>query len=206
MREIDPKQTSRAAAFHQWIKAPMPMVTVNRTLDITAAVRYSRKKDYALNALLCWTIGKAASSVEEFYLLPVQEKLMQYDRLAINLVVQTKNKGISTCDVPWQEDAALFLQDYRRLTAQVYESGAAFELGDDYAVIGTSALVKYEIDSVTNLYSGIFNNPFLIWGKYRKKWLRRLLPVSFQFHHSQMDGGEACEFLSRWQQELKKLK
>ena len=78
MREIDPKLTSRAKGFSMWLNAPMPMVTVNRTLDITAAVRYSRKKDYALNALLCWTIGKAASSVEEFYLLPVQEKQKFY--------------------------------------------------------------------------------------------------------------------------------
>ena len=47
--------------------------------------------------------------------------------------------------------------------------------------------------------SGIFNNPFLIWGKYRKGLFRTTLPVSFQFHHTQMDGAHAGQFLERLQ-------
>lgn len=205
MREIDPKLTSRAKGFSMWLNAPMPMVTVNQTLDITAAVRRSRRRDESLNALLCWCIGQAASGVEEFYLLVKGEKLLQYDKLAINLIVKTQD-GLCNCDVPWSENRDLFLQDYERLTRQVVQNQQDFELGDDYNIIGTSALVKYEVDSVANLYSGIFTNPFLMWGKYRKKWLRYKLPVSFQFHHSQMDGGEACEFLARWQQAMNNLK
>ena len=49
---------------------------------------------------------------------------------------------------------------------------------------------------------GCYNNPFLIWGKYRKKWLRATLPVSFQFHHTQLDGIPAAEFLERLQREV----
>ena len=55
-------------------------------------------------------------------------------------------------------------------------------------VIGTSALAGYEIDGAVNINAGCYNNPFLIWGKYRKKWFRTTLPVSFQFHHTQMEG------------------
>ena len=72
-------------------------------------------------------------------------------------------------------------------------------------VIGTSALAGYEIDGAVNIYAGCYNNPFLIWGKYRKKWLRATLPVSFQFHHTQMDGTPAAEFLERLQREIRKL-
>ena len=32
--------------------------------------------------------------------------------------------------------------------------------------------------------SGIFNNPFLIWGRYRRGLFRTTLPLSFQFHHT----------------------
>ena len=35
MREIDPAQTRRAAAFQLWMSAPMPMVTLFKTLDVT---------------------------------------------------------------------------------------------------------------------------------------------------------------------------
>ena len=43
MREIDPAQTRRAAAFQLWMSAPMPMVTLFKTLDVTPLVRWSKK-------------------------------------------------------------------------------------------------------------------------------------------------------------------
>ena len=46
--------------------------------------------------LLCWCIGKAASEVKEFYILPVQGKLHQYDKLAVNTIVRNKNGEITS--------------------------------------------------------------------------------------------------------------
>ena len=71
MKEVDPKSTSRALAFELWMQAPMSMVTLMKTLDVTALVCLSRKQGYKFNMLLCWCIGKAAASMEDFYLLPV---------------------------------------------------------------------------------------------------------------------------------------
>ncbi len=73
-------------------------------------------------------------------------------------------------------------------------------------VIGTSALAQYEIDGAIGMYSGVFNNPFLIWGKYRRRLWKRSLVVSFQFHHTQMDGAHAATFLSRLQQEISDIR
>jgi chloramphenicol O-acetyltransferase type A len=56
------------------------------------------------------------------------------------------------------------------------------------------------------MYSGLFNNPFLIWGKYRRGWFRTTLTVSFQFHHTQMDGAHAARFLDNLQREIDNLK
>ena len=121
-----------------------------------------------------------------------------------SLLVHRKG-GIATCDIPVSTDLEQFNRDYPKLTGQVHESGEIFELGEDYMVIGTSALVGYEIDGAVNIYAGCYNNPFLIWGKYRKKWLRTTLPVSFQFHHTQLDGIPAAEFLERLQREIQRL-
>lgn len=205
MKEVDPKNTSRALAFELWMKAPMPMVTLMKTLDVTALVRLSRKRGYPFHMLLCWCIGQAAARTEDFYLLPVGDKLMQYDRLAVNTVVATQDGGIATCDLPVSADLEQFNQDYRTLTGQVQKSGQSYELGEDYMVIGTSALARYEIDGAVNIYAGCYNNPFLIWGKYRKTWRCTTLPVSFQFHHTQMDGIPAAEFLERLQQEIREI-
>ena len=76
----------------------------------------------------------------------------------------------------------------------------------DRMVIGTSAIVDTELDGTVGMNSGIFNNPFLIWGKYRKTLFKTTLKLSFQFHHTQMDGAHAGRFLQRLQETIDSLK
>ena len=202
-RITEPQETKRALAFELWKKAPMPMVTLLKTLDVTRLVRLSRRRGWKFHMLMCWCIGKAAAQMEEFYMLPVGDALMQYDRIAVNTIVATDAGGISTCDIPFSESLAVFSRDYLRLTQQVRAGGEAHALDADCMVIGTSALAEYAIDGAVNFYAGgEYNNPFLIWGKYRRKWLKTVLPVSFQFHHIQMDGAEAARFLALLQREI----
>ena len=205
MKEIDPRETSRAYAFEMWMRAPMPMVTFFKTLDVTRLVRLSRKKGFKFNMSMCWCIGRAASGMKEFYLLPVGDKLMQYDKIAVNTIVADRRGEVSSCDIPFSDDLRRFDDDYMRLTRQVAESCENHDLTDSM-VIGTSALARYEIDGAVGMYSGVFNNPFLIWGKYKRHLLKTTLTVSFQFHHTQMDGAHAARFLDRVQREINGLR
>lgn len=198
MREINPQETTRAEAFRLWMDAPMPMVTLIKTVDVTRLVRFSRRKGLKLNMLMCWCVGRAASGIKEFYMLPVGRKLMQYDSIAVNTIVADSRGEVSSCDIPWSEDMAAFNRDYLRLTAEVAEKCRNHDITDSM-VIGTSALARYDIDGAVGMYSGIFNNPFLIWGRYRRHFFRKTLTVSFQFHHTQMDGAHAAMFLDRLQ-------
>ena len=109
-------------------------------------------------------------------------------------------------DIPFTDDLSLFNQNYLLLTRQVAESCIDYDLSEQSMVIGTSALAQYEIDGAVGMYSGIFNNPFLIWGKYRRSLFKAMLTVSFQFHHTQMDGAHAARFLDEVQKEIKVLK
>lgn len=198
MREINPEETKRAEAFRLWMDAPMPMVTLIKTVDVTRLVRFSRRKGLKLNMLMCWCVGRAASGIKEFYMLPVGRKLMQYDSIAVNTIVADSRGEVSSCDIPWSEDLAAFNRDYLRLTAEVAEKCRNHDI-TDRMIIGTSALARYDIDGAVGMYSGIFNNPFLIWGRYRRHFFRKTLTVSFQFHHTQMDGAHAAMFLDRLQ-------
>ena len=202
---IDPKQTLRAAAFELWIKAPNPMVTFFKTLDVTNLVRISKKRNQKFNMLLGYCIGKAASSIKEFYLLPVGEQLLQYDSLAVNTIVKNRTGEVSSCDILYTDELEQFQHDYMYYTVMTAESMQDRDLSEDCMVIGTSAVVDTELDGVVGMYSGIYNNPFLFWGKYRKRFFRYYLPVSFQFHHTQMDGAHAGRFLENLQLEIKKL-
>ena len=206
MKEINPKDTTRAYAFEMWMQAPNPMVTFFKKLDVSRLVRISRRSGMKFNMLMCYCIARAASSVKEFYMLPVGDKLMQYDKIAVNTIVANREGEVSSCDLPFSEDLALFNCDYLRLTKQVAESCVDHDLSQDSMVIGTSALAQYDIDGAVGMYSGIFNNPFMIWGRYRRAWFKTTLMVSFQFHHTQMDGAHAARFLDCLQKEIDNLK
>ena len=104
------------------------------------------------------------------------------------------------------DDLHQFNRDYLTYTTQTAETSQDRDLSDNSMVIGTSAIVDTEIDGAVGMNSGIFNNPFIIWGKYRKKVFRYYLPISFQFHHTQMDGAHAGKFLENLQREINKVK
>lgn len=200
------KETTRAYAFQMWMNAPMPMVTFFKTINVSRLVKISRKTGLKFNMLMCYCIGRAASRVKEFYMLPVGDKLMEYDSIAVNTIVANSKGEVSSCDILFTDDLSLFNKDYLQLTKQVAKSCVDHDLSQQSMVIGTSALAQYEIDGAVGMYSGIFNNPFLIWGKYKSSLFKATLTVSFQFHHTQMDGAHAARFLSEVQKEIKALK
>ena len=204
MHEVNPADTTRAYAFDMWMKAPMPMVTLIKTLDVSRLRHISRRQGLKFNMLMCWCIGKAASQIKEFYMLPVGGKLIMYDSLAVNAIVANSEGEVSSCDIPFSENLSKFNADYLRLTRQVAETGKNHDISDSM-VIGTSALAQYDIDGAIGMYSGIFNNPFMIWGSYRRSLFKTRLTVSFQFHHTQMDGAHAARFLSLLQSEIDRL-
>lgn len=193
--EVDPKQTKRAAAYELWMDAPNPMVTFFKTLDVTPLVKFARRRGKKFNMLLDYCIGKAAAGVEEFYTLPVGRKLIRYETLAVNTIVKNKTGEVSSCDILFNEDLEAFNADYLQYTAQVAESCQNRDLTESM-VIGTSAIIDTELDGAVGMNSGIFNNPFLIWGRYKRQGLRYRLTLSFQFHHTQMDGAHAGRFLA----------
>ena len=203
-REINPQESIRANAFSMWMSSPMPMVTLVKTFDVTRLVKASKKSGIKFNVLMCWCIGKAAKVIKEFYLLPEQGKLFQFDQFAVNVIVENSQGDISSCDIPYSDDLEQFNHDYQELTAQAASECKSTFL-EDYMIIGTSTLVQTELDCIVNQFSGKFNNPFLAWARYRKGWFKTTLPVSFQFHHVQMDGGQAVRFLERLQKEIKTI-
>ena len=110
--EINPKETKRAYAFEMWLNAPMPMVTLVKTMNISRLLKISRKNGIKFNTLMCYCIGLATSKTEELYLLPENGKLFHYDSIAINVVVRNRKGGINSCDIPFSNDLQQFNSDY----------------------------------------------------------------------------------------------
>lgn len=116
-----------------------------------------------------------------------------------------KDGEVSSCDIACTDNLEKFNADYLRYTTEVCNTCIDHDLSDEYMVIGTSAIVNVELDGAVGMNSGIFNNPFMIWGRYRMDGEKALLSISFQFHHTQMDGAHAGKFLKNLQEEIERL-
>ena len=204
-QEITPQQSDRAEAFGLWMSSPMPMVTLVKTMDVTRAIKYGKRNNLGVNSIMCWCIGKAASKIKEFFILPEQGKLYSYSSLGINVIVKNADGGLSSCDIPYNENIKEFTENYLRLTQQATTENKNVVLKDSM-IIGTSAMIQTELDCIVNQYTDKFCNPMVMWGKIRKVWIRRSLPISFQFHHVQMDGTQGALFLEYLQETIKSLK
>ena len=204
-KEINLEETTRADAFKMWMTSPMPMVTLVKMMDVTHLVKVARRRNLKFNMLMCWCIGKAAGRIQEFYTLPVNGKLFRYDKIAVNVIVQNKNGGINSCDIPLSGNLEDFNRDYLALTEKAAAECKSI-FNEDYMIVGTSAMIQTELDCIVNQYTDKFANPMVLWGKYRKSFLRTKLPVSFQFHHVQMDGGHGAQFLEELQNAINLLR
>ncbi len=177
-QEINPQESIRANAFSLWMSSPMPMVTLVKTLDVSHIVKMGKKEGFKFNVLLCWCIGKAASGIREFYVLPEKGKLFHYDKLAVNVIVENSKGGINSCDIPYTDNLQQFCHDYHKLTTYAARESQSTFL-DDHMVVGTSAMIQTELDCIVNQYTDQFCNPMVMWGKYRKRLFKTTLPVSF---------------------------
>lgn len=202
--EITPQESNREQAYTLWIKSPMPMVTLTKTFDITRLQKIAKQRHVKLNMLLCWCIGKAASQIEEFYTLPEGGKLFRYDSLAVNVIVNNIKGGINSCDIPFVDDLEQFGSAYTTLTSEASNTCKSI-FNEEYMIVGTSAMTATELDSIVNQYTDKFCNPMVMWGRYRKGWFKTTLPISFQFHHVQMDGGHAAQFLELLQKTINSI-
>ena len=147
------------------------------------------------------TSAKRLSTNEAQESSGIDGKLYKYDRMAVNMIVDNIKGGLSFCDIAVTDDLEQFNANYLHLTETIRQTCQDI-LDEDAVIVGTSALTGTELDCIVNQYSGIYTNPFLAWGRYRKGWLKTTLPISFQFHHAQMDGGHAAHFLEELQKTI----
>lgn len=67
MQEVNPAETTRAYAFEMRMSAPMPMVTLFRTIDVSDIRRISKRHCLKFNMLMCRCVGETASQIKECY-------------------------------------------------------------------------------------------------------------------------------------------
>ncbi len=128
-------------------------------------IKVSKNRGMKFNMLLDFCIGKGCCFSKRILFIACGEtKLIQYDKLAVNTIVANKDGEVSSCDIAYTDSLEKFNADYLRYTTEVHNTCIDHDLSDEYMVIGTSAIVNVELDGAVGMNSGIFNNPFMIWG------------------------------------------
>ena len=80
------------------------MLVFVKKIDVKNLIKICRRKHLKFNILLDYCVGKAAVNQMEFYLLPMGDKLMQFDKIAINAIVTNHTGEASSCDIEFTED------------------------------------------------------------------------------------------------------
>ena len=135
-------------------------------------------------------------AMQEYSILT--DRMYRFDRLAVGPVVINSKGGINYCDIPYSDELHQFNNDYRSITGK-----AALRCEN---LCLDSEMIQTELDCIVNQYAKGFSNPMVLWGRYHKGFFKTTLPVSFQFHHVQMDGGHGALFLENVQNIIKQLK
>ena len=79
-QEINPKNTSRAQAFELWMKSPMPMVTLVKTLDVTRLRKYAKRYSMPFNmAKAGFTVHVLSDCITSYDLKKLPEMLAYYE-------------------------------------------------------------------------------------------------------------------------------
>ena len=125
-----------------------------KTFDVTNLIRVSRKRKLKFNMLLDYCIGRAAVKVKEFYILPVGDKLIQYDTIAVNTIVKNKEGEVSSCDLSYKAELNQFNKEYLKYTTQVAASCQDRDLSENSMVIGTSAIIDTDLIPVPSHAAG----------------------------------------------------
>ena len=70
MKEVNPKETTRAYAFEMWMNAPMPMLTFFKTIDVTRIARISKRTGLKFNMLMCGVSGERQAALKSSICFP----------------------------------------------------------------------------------------------------------------------------------------
>lgn len=91
------------ASWQLYIDAPMPMVTIFKTLDITNLMGLKAAGSVLLHCLHC----RRAVGVQD---AAGWKKMMAYDQIGMNVIVANQTGGTNSCDIPYSKK----LDDFNR--------------------------------------------------------------------------------------------
>ena len=202
--KVNLKNYKYNAMYERFIKEPSPSVCVTGSFDITNVWK-QKKRGHSLNALLCYCILHAAQKIEAFHYSIKEDGLYYYEYMKTNAVVNGKDGLLYYADYKYFDTFQEFEREYNRVNKFCYEHCTNFQ-EDTGSLIGTSAIPGFPFTAISLDVSISFWDNFVLWGKYEKKRLKKILNISLRFHHATIDGQRAAMFFNELQKQFSTIK
>ena len=200
---VDPRATTRAAAFDLWMDAPNPMVTFFKTLDVTPLVRFVKQRGMKFYPAMIWVVSRVINAHEEFKLGWDQDgNLIRWDFVSPSYAhFHPEDGNFTKLVTPYMEDLpafhARFLEDrekYRELRGVVEGQPT------NHFDVSCLPWVRYRHFDVHVFDQGDFLAPVVTWGKYEAEGGRLVMPLTMNIHHAAADGFHLSRFFTEVQE------
>ena len=203
-KKIDLNNYKRKDMYLRFLNETNNTICVSGEFDITKIFRYS-KKGYKLNCLLLYCIQQETNKIEDFHYRIKNKELFYSEKVLTCSVAKGKNGLLYYITYPYQNNYLNFQKQYKELNDNAYNNCIHYLL-DVWTKLYNSALVWFQFLSISSNVQSDYSNHYLLWGSYRKRFLKVKLNISFKFHHSLLDGEMAVVFFNKLQEEFNNFK
>lgn len=194
----------RKDMFLRFLNETHNSVCVSGEFDVTKIFKYS-KKGYKLNSIILYCLQQASNKIEDFHYKIKNNELYYSENVLVCSVAKGKDNSLYYITYPYQNNYSNFQKQYKELNDSAYHKCTHHWLKEG-AKLSTSAMIGFPFLSISSDVQSDYSNHYLLWGNYRKKFLKVKLNISFKFHHALLDGDMAVVFFNKLQEEFNNFK
>lgn len=178
---------NRISTYHLFSKYMFPFISVTYELDITDLIIKAKEKGYKFSQCFNFILMQACNNVKEFRYRIKDDRLIEYDKVAISTTSLSADLNLSFLYIEYTEDFEVFLESFRR---QIDSKSKDIASIDDYlnAIYTSCAPWINYTGLITPVKSKNFSIPTITYGKFFQRDKATRMPITIQIHHGLVDG------------------
>lgn len=201
-REVDLALWPRADQFRWFRTYGRPHYAVSARVDVSRLLTVARPLGASPFRVCLWAIGAGLHAVPELRMRFREERVTEWDRLALSMTVPLPDGNFNYAYVPWEPDRAAFDAEARARIEAVRDGRAPLDANDgsreDVAYL--SCLPWLDYTALDNALPGPEDCiPRVSWGKFVEAGGRWSCAMTIQVHHALVDGRQVGQFFEATQ-------
>jgi len=189
MEYIDLQKCPRKSHFQYFDQAAYPYIELTVQMNVTAFVPYVKDHGFKFSHALLYCFAKGLNEVEEFRYRIVDQSVVKYSRVHVNMTVPIEGERFAFCHIPYKENVRAFLSEAETATREAAKQKTL--LSDDrldVAWVSCNPWFSFTSMTAPTVDRRMRSIPVILVGKYTETDGKIHLPVSFKVNHALIDG------------------